>query len=331
MSNTKKTGSASPPAGSPAATGSADHAVPGQLVAAEAPDDHVDDVGSAYKSDNGSTTASLSSSILEYDSTYFTPNDDRQSENVDITHHYMTLLLGGKLYLAPINKEVQKVVDIGTGNSSDFADEHPGAKVIGTDLSPIQPLWIPPNLKFEIDDATKSWTWPDNTFDFVHIRFLAGGIRDWTALFKEAYRVLKPGGWLQSGEFDPRFLSDDGTMDDQEAAKRWNEVFTEGGNKIGSPFNVITDNLQEKAIKEAGFGAVEAATYKAPVGPWTADKKLAEAGQYGYTLFFCTQILGWSKEEHQVFLTTVRKMIRNYRKIHLYFQARYVWGQKPEA
>jgi hypothetical protein len=62
----------------------------------------------------------LSSSILEYraihgrkfnsaryDSTYFTPNDDRQSENVDITHHYMTLLLEGKLYLAPIKPDVQ--------------------------------------------------------------------------------------------------------------------------------------------------------------------------------------------------------------------------------
>lgn len=235
---------------------------------------------------------------------------------------------------------------------------HPGAEVIGTDLSPIQPTWVPPNLKFELDDATKAWTWPDNTFDFVHIRFLAGGIKDWTALFREAYRVLKPGGWLQSGEFDPRFECDDGTMDNQAAAKMWNEVFTEGGIKIGSPFNVLTDNLQEKGIKEAGFEAVDKVTYKAPVGPWTADKKLAEVGPYvslalesdmdgtfsclpavaitdtftpGYTLFFCTQIMGWTMEEHQVFLMSVRKMIRNYRKIHLYFQARYVWGQKPEA
>lgn len=29
----------------------------------------------------------------------------------------------------------------------DFADEHPGAEVIGTDISPIQPKWVPPNLK----------------------------------------------------------------------------------------------------------------------------------------------------------------------------------------
>jgi hypothetical protein len=30
---------------------------------------------------------------------------------------------------------------------SDFADEFPDCKVIGTDVSPIQPSWIPPNLK----------------------------------------------------------------------------------------------------------------------------------------------------------------------------------------
>lgn len=31
--------------------------------------------------------------------------------------------------------------------ASDFADEYPDAEVIGTDISPIQPGWVPPNLK----------------------------------------------------------------------------------------------------------------------------------------------------------------------------------------
>ena len=30
---------------------------------------------------------------------------------------------------------------------SDFADEFPNIEVVGTDISPIQPGWIPPNLK----------------------------------------------------------------------------------------------------------------------------------------------------------------------------------------
>ena len=32
-------------------------------------------------------------------------------------------------------------------SGSDFADDHPNVQVIGTDISPIQPGWIPPNLK----------------------------------------------------------------------------------------------------------------------------------------------------------------------------------------
>lgn len=63
------------------------------------------------------------------------------------------------------NKE-QKVLDIGTGTGlwamyvlpclasllppltdSDFADEHPEPDIIGTDLSPSQPTWVPPNVK----------------------------------------------------------------------------------------------------------------------------------------------------------------------------------------
>jgi hypothetical protein len=29
---------------------------------------------------------------------------------------------------------------------SDFGDDHPECQVIGTDLSPIQPQWVPPNV-----------------------------------------------------------------------------------------------------------------------------------------------------------------------------------------
>ncbi|KAI3574063.1 hypothetical protein IWW34DRAFT_753230 [Fusarium oxysporum f. sp. albedinis] len=84
---------------------------------------------STFDGDTASSTASVSSSILEYrtiqgrtyhsekhDTQYFTPNDDRQSESLDIVHHYLTLLLDGKLHLAPIKPDVQKVVDIGTGD-----------------------------------------------------------------------------------------------------------------------------------------------------------------------------------------------------------------------
>lgn len=50
----------------------------------------------------------------------------------------------------------------------------PSADVIGTDLSPIQPPWVPPNVHFQIDDCLLDWTWPEDHFDFVHMRALYG-------------------------------------------------------------------------------------------------------------------------------------------------------------
>lgn len=102
---------------------------------------------------------------------------------------------------------------------------------------------------------------------------MAGAIQDWPSLFREAYRVLKPGGWIESGEFDPRFLCDDGSADDREVVKTWNKVFEEGGKAVGSSFTVIDDNVQELGIRETGFGEVQGVTLKVNIYPAGAPGK----------------------------------------------------------
>ncbi|KAF4981729.1 hypothetical protein FZEAL_2531 [Fusarium zealandicum] len=357
---------ASPP---PARHESPSATVPNQtdspLLAAELPElgeDDIEDDDSTLISDPSSSTASVASSILEYrkykgrsyhsarhESEYFVPTDEQALENFDIMHHFLTLLLNGKLYLAPIKDDIAKVLDVGTGTgvwAIDYADEHPNAAVIGTDLSPVQPSWVPPNLKFEIDDCTKAWTWDENTFDFVHMRYLVGAIKDWNALFKDAFRSLKPGAWVESCETEPTTLSDDGTVTDDGSTAlggTWGRMFIEGGKVTGCSWAVIADDLQMKAIKDAGFVNIQEATYKAsiqiPFGSWPKDQKMAEIGQYaklslesdlaGYSQFVWHEILKWPAEDYQMFLMRVRKDLRN-RHLHPYFRVRYVWGQKPE-
>lgn len=130
------------------------------------------------------------------------------------------------------------------------------------DLSPTQPTWVPPNLKFELDDATQTWSWPDSTFDFVHIRYLFGGIADWNALFKQAYRCCKPGGWVQSCEADASVSSDDGTADGIPAIKTLNTLFKEGGKKFGRSLCVLEEDLQKKGFEAAGFVDIQEVNFK---------------------------------------------------------------------
>ncbi|KAI2605364.1 S-adenosyl-L-methionine-dependent methyltransferase [Hypoxylon fragiforme] len=330
------------------------------LVAApdsEGDEDEDADADSALGSDAASSTNSITASILEYrtiqgrtfhsekhNSKYFTPNDEQQLQSVDITHHYLTMLIGDKLHLAPISDDVQKVLDIGTGSgiwAIDFADQYTNAEVVGTDLSPTQPLWVPPNVKFEIDDCTQPWTWAPNTFDFVHMRYLFGAIADWDELLRQAFRVTTPGGWVQSCEADVDILSDDGTIPPDSAYERfWNHLYRNASRKIGASFQPIEQNVQIKAFERAGFEDIHEQSYKFPVGGWPADKKLAEVGQYvqltmlndveGYTLFLWNQIMGENAPGYQEYLAVMRAELKN-RRMHGYMRCRYVWGRKPAS
>lgn len=120
--------------------------------------------------------------------------------------------MGGNLYCAPI-KDPQSVLDIGTGTgiwAIDFADEFPSALVIGTDLSPIQPGFVPPNVKFYVDDFEQDWEFPEvGKFDFIHWRSLSGSTGDWPKLYGQAFRNLKPGALLEVNEYDANVYSDD--------------------------------------------------------------------------------------------------------------------------
>ncbi|KAF4501994.1 hypothetical protein FAGAP_1785 [Fusarium agapanthi] len=224
--------------------------------------------GDAPGDDAASSTESISSSILHYhtihgrayhsergNAEYWTPNDEHHNESMDINHHLLSLSLEGKLHLAPLKDDIRKVLDIGTGTgiwAIEFADEYPNAEVIGTDISPIQPDWVPPNLKFEIEDCTQEWTYETNSFDYVHMRYMYGSISDWSALFKEAFRVCKPGGWVESYEASPRMESDDGTVTETCAINEWGKFFIEGGKKLNRTFEIIDKDHHKLHIILAG-------------------------------------------------------------------------------
>ncbi|KAF7596052.1 hypothetical protein BBP40_003833 [Aspergillus hancockii] len=240
------------------------------------------------------------------------PNDEEEQDRMDLAHHVYRLLLGGGLYLAPIRQDVQRVLDLGTGTgiwAIDFADEHPSAQVIGTDLSPIQPKWVPPTCAFEIDDYESNWLYT-RPFDFIHARELEGCIGNDVKFFSQAFKHLVPGGYFEVQSVTSPFLSDDDTLDKAINAKLWMKNLVEGTRKFGKPIDNVS-GWKDK-LKEVGFVDVQQEIRKLPIGRWPKDPALKEIGRYqgvqelqvidSYTPALFSRVLGWSIPEIQVLM-----------------------------
>ena len=163
------------------------------------------------------STDPTSSTILENDRTYASttyplPSDAEEDLRLSIEHQAFTLLLDRKLTLTYLPTSTPlRILDIGTGPGDwalSTALKYPQSTVIATDLSPLigssATDAIPSNLSFQLDDArVLPWTFPPSTFDFVHMRGLAGAFTDseLSTIYTEIFRTLKPGGQVEIADF----------------------------------------------------------------------------------------------------------------------------------
>ncbi|EXJ83292.1 hypothetical protein A1O1_06911 [Capronia coronata CBS 617.96] len=289
-----------------------------------------------------SDLTSLHSSVLNYEyengrryhayqaGKYMLPNDDQEQDRLDVLHHVFRLTLGGDLCrTAPELVNPGRILDIGTGTgiwAIDMGDEYPSAEIIGTDLSPIQPSWVPPNVRFQIDDATQEWAFPPEHFDFIHARGLGGSIRDWPELLHQAYAHLRPGGRIELSEGRPHMCCDDGTYPEDSQTYRWVTEF----HRIARSADLEFDPFPQYAglLESAGFINVQAHEERTPIGAWPKNKRLKEIGVYfeyqflegavdGYSLALFTRVGNWSEQETQVLLAHVRQEVRT-NKMHVY-------------
>ena len=52
------------------------------------------------------------------------PNDENESDRLDIMHEMMLVMLDRKLFLAPISDSIQRALDLGTGTGIVFAHSY---------------------------------------------------------------------------------------------------------------------------------------------------------------------------------------------------------------
>ncbi|KAG0137454.1 S-adenosyl-L-methionine-dependent methyltransferase [Tuber indicum] len=254
-----------------------------------------------------------------------------------MTHHMYLILLDGVLVIAPVENP-QQILDVGTGTgiwAIDVADQFPSAVVIGTDLSPIQPSWVPPNCKFQVDDAENDWSFPGDSFDLIHSRHLMTSIRDWPKYIGQIYNAVKPGGWVQMVEHDFVLASDDNSLAPDSTLRYWFDLYHTAMDNMGLPS--LSHKVSEM-LEEAGFTEVSQKVYGLPWGPWAKDKKLKEIGAWmlansetsfeAYGLAFLTRVLGKSPEEAKDLCDKAHKELRS-KRVHVYNSHYFVIGRKP--
>ncbi|KAK8170835.1 S-adenosyl-L-methionine-dependent methyltransferase [Phyllosticta citrichinensis] len=313
-------------------------------------DSAVDDVGDQLSE----FSASLSPSVTEYPEehgrryhaypagVYILPNDQKELERLDIMHFVFKKGLQSKIYRAPIPESTQRHrvanADTGTGIwAIEMGDLFPEAEVFGNDLSPEQPSWVPPNVRFHVDDVEDTWSY-EKKFDFIFSRYMTTSIGDWPKLVGNVYDNLEPGGWAEFQDFNLRYYSDDDSMSPDTEIYKWIELWLQAVHKMGR--EPSPGPLLEGWLKERGFVNVHHEIIKFPIGPWPKDKDKKEMGMLnlmqtlegleGYTLRLFTQVLGWSREEVDVVVAKVRGEIMS-KWLHSQFDLHVVHGQKPPA
>ncbi|KAF6836220.1 methyltransferase domain-containing protein [Colletotrichum musicola] len=333
-------------------------ASPGPAAVAPAPLE-VDDAEESREEEilkeitSSSYTASITSSVVDYPTEYgrryhaYQAGCKLRLVSLDICmrigwiHMLMVKTIGRKLFLAPVPPEkTHRILDIGTGTgiwAIEAAEIFPNAEIIGNDFSAIQPQWVPPNVKFEIDDVEQPWV-NTSKFDFIFCRYMAASLGNWPNLMENIYENTKPGGWVEFQDYNLLYESDDGSLTDDHQTLKWVKHFLEACEIIGK--EASPGPKLKGWVEEAGFVNITHERFKMPIGPWPKDSYYKDVGMANliqildgleaFTLKVFIGVLGWTREEVLVLLAQVRKELKS-GVFHARCDFHVVYAQKPEA
>ncbi|RIA87694.1 S-adenosyl-L-methionine-dependent methyltransferase [Glomus cerebriforme] len=147
---------------------------------------------------------------------YVLPNDDEEIDRLQM-QHYLFRYIWQSNFSAPVKEILKcgaKVLDIGCGPGTwvlEMASDYPRSNIMGIDIAPIFPSEIKPmNAEFKIQNITHRLPFDDNSFDYIHMRLMLAVLQEeeWkNIVLPELFRILKPGGYIESQEFDFRIVN----------------------------------------------------------------------------------------------------------------------------
>ncbi|MCJ1380625.1 Secondary metabolism regulator lae1 [Xylographa soralifera] len=260
---------------------------------------------------------------------YMYPCDEAEMDRMDIYHKLFLVARHEQLHKAPLLQSPDiRILDVGTGTGIWAIDmaEYPTAEVIGIDLVNIQPISIPPNLRFRVPrDYESMWSLGENSWDLIHLRMSYGGVGHWPEMYEKVFRHLKPGlGHLEQVEIDLKPRCDDGTLPER-PIMQWYNYLEDATLRGSKPIAYLPATRQTLQIQ--GFVDIEETIIRLPVNSWPTDPHERDIGRW-YNLGLCegleaislgpfTRVYQWPAEDVRKLVGEVKTAICN-KKYHVY-------------
>lgn len=290
--------------------------------------------------------------------TYMLPADEPERGRLSLQHDALLLAINS-LYqnrqavhevLAPRADYTPAICDIGTGTGTwaiTMAKLFPHAEVVGIDLANPKPQEaIPPNCRFEIDDANLGFPHFHNRFDVVHVRAITAGICDFQYFLRECSRMLRPGGIFLLADGDLQLYDDNfeglSVCEEDDPGYSWlQRIFFATYNSMknrGAAIDAMT--LAPRWAREIpDFENVETQDIFIPVGPWIQGDRRVELASDLIRRDACLVIAGMKPMllsegyfEHTVdlFIEEALKEMDELR-VHIYSLWHYTWARKTQV
>lgn len=253
----------------------------------------------------------------------YLPSDESEHERTQFQHRMYKMVLDGQLLTSKLTGNIKTVVDVGPGPTGiwikEFAQAYPEMQITGLDIEPIQHCGdLPKNIKLVVQDAEEPWDIEEGSVDFVHVREITQGVRDWSAVLAQAFRALRPGGLLEMSDTRQRVFDFDGTFGETVPMLSVEKVIHDMAEAIGIDLDPVP-NLPHW-LDYVGFERVAQRTEILPVGDWAKDEKLKRRAEvfadllvnhYGYenrvARLFAT--VGRPPEQFEATLKRVQKEV----------------------
>ncbi|KAI1353487.1 tam domain protein [Xylaria sp. FL0043] len=267
----------------------------------------------AYREENGRTYHAYS------DGSYHYPNDSLELERLDWQFICLKRLFNGKNYFAPWSQErpPKRILDLATGTglwAVEMAEEFESSTVIGTDLSPIQPEYVPPNIRMSLG------AWENFEIDVA----------------RKAFDHLEPDGWFEAQELLPSLGCDDGSMPADYAPNLLFNDLEDCARREQRPLDIA--KTYKQGLINAGFVDVTQQVYKIPINGWARSRNWKTLGDLwnvncldaiqGVAMALLHRARGLKRHQIEIHLMETRRGLSD-KSVHAYQSCYVVLGRKP--